>query len=229
MSDRRLRELLREAKQGKVVLTDYVAAALREKTIEEIIEDLNGFAVKDVRLAVKQVWVPLVATRNPERVIAADTVELNDDYYIRHRLLLTPSEWRLLGLDYAKHVIQLFEYTKRLRTFIVRLIKVIEAYAIGNISVYEMQSVRDRAWRLLSRVSDLGARYALHALLAVGDPYFRNQSDIYHPILPARNAGISARVAVGSSHEEDEAAWQRERLADYLLGLSALPWQVQDE
>lgn len=237
MSDRYLRQLLRDVRSGDIPLTDYFVVALRVMSLEDTLETLQGFDTNNVRHVVKMFWIPVYAAQSKEnrnRVALAGVLgdavskrvapsrKKNDfpepSFYQRNVGQLTDREWRLFAADCAEHVLHYFEsvYPNDNRPRVV--IETTRRAVLGQATVEELVAAASAArssvnttWSAARLAARLASRSA--AGLATGSSWLAAY-DV------SRFAIGSAAVTTGESAEHQ---WQRNRLIDYLTGLSALP------
>lgn len=236
MSDRYLRTLLREAQQGQVALTDYVAAALRVMPLEEVVATLRGFDTESIRLAVRLVWIPVYATRskkNRNRVVLAEELETQSKYKGRfplhsffnlNRSRLTRQEWRLFAADCAEHVLHYFEDMFPLDTRPRAAIATAKRFAVGEATAQELHDAEEEGYSASRDAEEAGDSEILFAAKDSAESAAGAvSSDDLWAAFKATKAALNAALSAGIV-DHVEISRLRARLADYLVGLSALPW-----
>lgn len=248
MSDRYLRQLLRAALAGEIPLTDYIAAALRVMSLEDVLGTLMEFDVADVRQAVKMVWIPAYAAQSKEnrnRVGLAgalgDTVSkkvaparkkddfTKHEFFDRNRKLLSNVTWRLFAADCAEHVLSYWETNYPNDDRPRHAIETTRRFVLGLATQDELEAARSAAWSaalLAPTWSSLRSAAGSAGLSAE-----TSRESIWTAIRSASwsasraSSCYSARSTEESAAVQVEITWQRNRLIDYLTGLSALPPQ----
>lgn len=248
MSDSHLRELLRRVSQGD---NDAIVSAVN--TASRL-----GLTVADIRQEITDRWVPFYSSineltrRRTNLALSAYSPSYaahefpNKFFFGSHHLLMSGSEWQLYAADCAEHVLSIFESEypddKRLQT----AIDIARRFALRKATRQELEHAQRETGKVVIFAWERSRLDILRSAEGVLD--FANLNQIDSAPSDAAAATLNALFSydawegvwgtlekassaarIGRQQYLQERYWQRQRLSDYLVGLSALPPPVTNE
>lgn len=233
MSDRRLRELLRRISSGDTeAIEHYIRVAYRA-----------GYSVEDIRDEVKATWVPYFAQIDKEtrkRVNWAAVMHdpaaravvgqgkgadgFPDDWFLKQlEPFMTQAEWGLYACDCIEHEMPVSGLGEaNLERQIVAAREVVEV--MRKVFLGEQQrsnKIVENKVSTLAKVYQTTPWLSIRRFMLAAYELQKQFPWIWKILLDLRPREEEIREA--------EIEWQRQRLVDYLLGLSTLPWPVDYE